>query len=342
MAEPTNYDKLQDGRLDSLESLITAEYQPPQGAEYSFPVASQGITQHQYTQMNLGTGNGILHRYPETYYIETHPTDAETNARNTLLLKVTRHDVEGAVAEASIEGFYHRLTETIEIPIPAVTTSTQFYVTITYDPRKFKTNPAKIEVWQNSLPTQSGLKHIILGRVDRAPNQVLTQAYIRRMRQYASPVISVPYETTLPPAEDFLHGTIAAIGAQGRGGLYTNYSPTGEWENLLVGDWENCSIYATSPYSWGGSASARRRSGGIDVVADISNEGGSSLATREMFSLPEGMGLRRTMYATIYTTGGLMGFRIGHANSGRDGSLMTASSRPGYARFSLFIPDYYL
>ena len=288
MAEPSDYDKLQDGRLDDLESLITAEYQPPAGVEYSFPVANQGITQHQYTQMNLGTGNGILHRYPETYYIDTHPTDAETNARNTLLLKVTRHDVEGAVAEASIEGFYHRLTETIEIPIPAVTTSTQFYVTITYDPRKFKTNPAKIEVWQNSLPTQHGLKHIILGRVDRAPNQVLTQAYIRRMRQYASPVISVPYETTLPPAEDFLHGTIAAIGAQGRGGLYTNYSPTGEWENLLVGDWED----VTLRFNWEhhptyGNVQARVNQGIVQMRGTMRN--GSLLSGRTVIQLPDGL-----------------------------------------------------
>src|SRR5690625_7000452 len=61
MAEATEYDKLQDQRLDDLESLITAEYEPPEGTEYSFPVANQGITQEQFRLMNLGQANGMIH-----------------------------------------------------------------------------------------------------------------------------------------------------------------------------------------------------------------------------------------------------------------------------------------
>src|SRR5690625_6271979 len=61
MAEATEYDKLQDQRLDDLESLITAEYEPPEGTEYSFPVANQGITQEQFRLMFLGQANGMIH-----------------------------------------------------------------------------------------------------------------------------------------------------------------------------------------------------------------------------------------------------------------------------------------
>ena len=45
MAEPTPYDLEQDARIETIESLVTAEYQPPEGVEYSYPVANQGITQ---------------------------------------------------------------------------------------------------------------------------------------------------------------------------------------------------------------------------------------------------------------------------------------------------------
>ena len=48
MAEPTAYDIEQDARIETIESLVTAEYQPPAGVEYSFPVANQGITQEQF------------------------------------------------------------------------------------------------------------------------------------------------------------------------------------------------------------------------------------------------------------------------------------------------------
>src|SRR5699024_7047445 len=144
MAEATEYDKLQDGRLDSLESLITAEYEPPEGVEYSFPVANQGITQEQFRLMSLGQANGMIHGDNGTvndspnstgyrYYLEGHSSDSETNQRNTLILRA------GTSAESIVEGFYHRLTEDMELPFPAVTTTTVYHVTITYDPRDFKT-----------------------------------------------------------------------------------------------------------------------------------------------------------------------------------------------------------
>ena len=56
MAEPTPYDLEQDARIETIESLVTAEYQPPEGTEYSFPVANQGITQEQFRLMFLEIG----------------------------------------------------------------------------------------------------------------------------------------------------------------------------------------------------------------------------------------------------------------------------------------------
>src|SRR5690625_1865641 len=140
---PSDYDLIQDDRLDELESLITAEYEPPEGTEYSFPVANQGITQEQFRLMNLGQANGMIHgdngaiNDPESstgnrYYLEGHDSESETNQRNTIILRA------GTSAEAIIEGYYHRLTEALELPFPAVTSTTLYHVTLTYDPRDFK------------------------------------------------------------------------------------------------------------------------------------------------------------------------------------------------------------
>src|SRR5699024_198491 len=188
MAEPTAYDIEQDARIETIESLVTAEYQPPEGTEYSFPVANQGITQEQFRLMFLGQANGMIHGDNGTvndspnstgyrYYLDGHDSDSETNQRNTLLLRA------GTSAESIVEGFYHRLTEDMELPFPPVTTTTLYRVTLTYDPRKFKTSPVNIEVWAGEPPTAHGQVHLLLHTVERRPNQLLSQATITRYRQ---------------------------------------------------------------------------------------------------------------------------------------------------------------
>src|SRR5699024_634711 len=98
MTEPSDYDKLQDGRLDDLKSLITAEYQPPAGVEYSFPVANQGTTDEQFRLMHLGQANGMSHgdngtindspdRTGYRYYLEGHDSQSETSLRNPRILR---------------------------------------------------------------------------------------------------------------------------------------------------------------------------------------------------------------------------------------------------------------
>src|SRR5699024_12468750 len=115
MAEPSDYDKLQDGRLDDLESLITAEYQPPAGVEYSHPVANQGITQEQFRLMHLAQANGMIHgdngaindsdnSTGRGYYLDNHDTDSETNQRNTKILRTVTS------SKSRVECFYHQLT----------------------------------------------------------------------------------------------------------------------------------------------------------------------------------------------------------------------------------------
>ena len=244
MAEPTPYDLEQDARIETIESLVTAEYQPPAGVEYSFPVANQGITQEQFRLMHLGQANGMIHGDNGTvndspnstgyrYYLEGHATDSETNQRNTLILRA------GTSAEAIVEGFYHRLTEDMELPFPPVTTTTVYRVTLTYDPRKFKTSPVNIEVWNAEPPTAHGQTHVLLHTVERKPNQLLSQAKITRYRQYTAGLLSVQNESQLPDPASVPAGTLAVPSASGRG-IFVRSNTSLAWvDPVAPSPWED-------------------------------------------------------------------------------------------------------
>ena len=299
MAEPTNYDKLQDDRLDELESLITAEYQPPEGTEYSFPVANQGITQAQFRLMNLGQANGMIHGDNGTindspdstgyrYYLEGHDSESETNQRNTLILRA------GTSAESIVEGFYHRLTEDMELPFPAVTTTTVYHVTITYDPRDFKTSPLKIQVYPGEPPTSHGRIHLLLHTVERKPNQLLSQATITRYRQYTAGLLSVQNEGQLPDPASVPAGTLAVPSAAGRG-IYARGNTAMRWENPMVGEWHNLPYRnRASAYSPVGSFQARLIPGGIQLQGGLAISASSGGNTSRISDLPARLRPSRT------------------------------------------------
>ena len=346
MAEPTNYDKLQDGRLDSLESLITAEYQPPAGAQYSYPVASQGITQDQWQQMMLSMGDGaIVTEDSENFFrLVRHDTDAETNQRNTLIMKVADNTGRN---EASLAGFYFRQTEDIELPFPPVTTTTVYHVTVTYDPRKFKTEPLRLEVWAGEPPRAHGQRHLVLRTVRREPNQLLSQAPISTLRHYVSPVITAVTEAGLPDAKDVLYGTLGIVRSGTSGGDVV--PGTGQifeargihgWHNLLKGKWQNMPIHTGN--NWSGSGAARWRAGGMDVRFNVNISGsGSGSATAPMVYLPTGISLRNGFYTTVFTTDGPANFEVGIGTNSNQGRLLNMNSRPSWTRGNFFIPDYY-
>jgi len=344
MAEPTNYDKLQDDRLDELESLITAEYEPPEGTEYSFPVANQGITQEQFRLMFLGQANGMIHGDNGTvndspdstgyrYYLEGHDSDSETNQRNTLLLRA------GTSAESIVEGFYHRLTEDMELPFPAVTTTTVYHVTITYDPRDFKTSPLKIQVYPGEPPTSHGRIHLLLHTVERRPNQLLSQATITRFRQYTAGLLSVQNEGQLPDPASVPAGTIAVPSAAGRG-IYVRGNTRLEWENPLVGPWKNM-LLSSNALDWTGTAKYRRVSRGIEIYLNLFARTSPDGSNMVIFPASSGIEFTDSWYAPLMGTGGDVGAAYhAYGTSGKRHLLAKASSR--YCRASAVIPDYVL
>ena len=209
---PSDYDlHVQNPRLDELESLITAEYQPPEGVEYSYPVANQGITQTQFRNMMRALGKGTITQHnsdtaQSSYRLEPHASDAETNQRNTLLLRPAPTFNQ---AETASNGFFHVLTEAMELPFPSVTSKTTYYVCVTYDPRKVKTDPLKIEVYPGTPPTSEGRDHVVLFTVTRSPNQLLSQAPIGRINHWLGNVINAWSYNELPDPTTVEYGTLA-------------------------------------------------------------------------------------------------------------------------------------
>src|SRR5690625_3536262 len=299
---PSDYDLIQDDRLDELESLITAEYQPPEGTEYSFPVANQGITQAQFRLMNLGQANGMIHGDNGTindspdstgyrYYLEGHDSDSETNQRNTLLLRA------GTSAESIVEGFYHRLTEAMELPFPAVTTTTVYHVTITYDPRDFKTSPLKIQVYPGEPPTSQGRIHVLLHTVERRPNQLLSQATITRYRQYTAGLLSVQNEGQLPDPSSVPAGTLAVPSASGAG-IHVRSNTSLSWENLLYSEWRNLNVNTGNqwyPRSSDTTPQIRRLAGGrFEIRGKVTNTTSMTGMNSTIATLPQGWRPSRT------------------------------------------------
>jgi len=308
------------------------------------------VSADMYQQMSLAQGDGILITDDSeySYRLERMPGGAaETNSTNRMVLKVSQNTGR---SEAILRGFYHVLYQDMQIELPPVTTPTTYIIALTYDPRREEevNGPIRVEVHQNDLPRTHGRKHIVLHTVRREPNQLLTEAVIGRGRQYISPTITVVSESDLPEPTDVLYGTIAIVRSRTSGG---NVVPgTGQifeargihgWHNLLVGPWEN--VYVHAGNSWTGEARCRRRLGGLDVQFNVSSGGGGSGSSNStMIQLPSKYRLTSSFRTVVFTTNGPQNFEVVQGPEVANGSLANTTTRPGWTRGAIFIPDYNL
>lgn len=212
MADPTAYDIVQDQRIENIESLVTTNLSPVDGAEYSFPIPNYPMNQRQFELLSLTSGNGIIDRGDGPYRLTGWGTTAETNSNNSMVLTV------GSVnerAEAVVAGYYHVLTRNMTVPLPPVTSTTTYYVCLTYDPRNdggdVAAGPVSVQVFTNTIPTTHGRVSVALHSVTRKPNQLLTAAAVEIFRPRVSPIILVGSEGSLPKPGSVLYGTVAVV-----------------------------------------------------------------------------------------------------------------------------------
>ena len=278
--DPTPYDLLQDAAIEGLQEIVTPYYQPPGDVEYSFPVVGQGITADQYRLMSLGQANGIIHGdngvvndSPNStgyrYYLEGHATDAETNQRNTLMLRA------GTSAEAIVEGFYHRLTEDMELSFPSVTTPTTYHVCLTFDPRREDepTGPIHVEVYAGEPPTTHGRVHLLLHTVHRDPNQLLSQAQRTRYRPYTAGVVAVQHQNQLPNWRGYPAGTLAVPSGGEARGTWVRSNTTGDWLHTSIGEWQNFTTFGAWVSVSGNPIRWRHEAGGIRIKGTLGRNG---------------------------------------------------------------------
>lgn len=207
MADPTP-EELQT-QIDELKSLITTTYEPPSGSEYSYPVVNTPLNDEMWQYVTLGIGNGILDEGGQPYWLR-----GRENVNNTVRIAVS---TVTNTAQALLRGFYHRLTADKTFTVPPVAATTVYHFCLTYDPTAHTSpgGPISLQMYAGEPPTSMGRFHLVLWKLTRRPNQLLTDATISRVRPRVAPPIYVWEESHVPPAGQQLSGTLCVVGETG-------------------------------------------------------------------------------------------------------------------------------
>jgi hypothetical protein len=206
MATPSEYDKTQDERLDAHDNLLNAPLDALDSQEYSYPVVGRPMTDDQWGWVTKGIGNGLLDQGGGPYSLT-----GRSNSTDTATLGVSNY---GGGANAIVNGFYHHLSAPMKLSFPPVTSTTTYYVCLTYDPVEVDslTGPVKVKVYTTTPPTTSGRIHVILYTLTRKPNQLLSETEMVRYRQRIAPFGYVWTREQLPPPEQNLWGQCYIVG----------------------------------------------------------------------------------------------------------------------------------
>lgn len=196
-------------------------------AESSFPVLEKPLSDQEWKSVTLGIGDGVLDEGGNPYNLTN-----RSNVSDTATIAV---DTKKGYCHAILKGFYHKLDAPMTVQIPPVTAKTTYYISLVYDPLN-QNLPVSLQVI-TSLNRTSGKEYLILWKVERSPNQLLTDAKVTKYRQTVAPNIQVDYFESLPDAQSVLFGTQAHC-------LYTGDNWRASYDS-----WRPESIHVISP--WG-------------------------------------------------------------------------------------------
>ena len=229
MADPT-LEELQQ-QVDELKSLITTEYEPPTGNEYSYPVVNQPVNDEMWQYITLGFGNGILDEGGEPYWLR-----GRSNVNNTLRITVA---TTTGTAQGVVRGFYHRMVSDKTFTVPPVASTTVYHFCLTYDPTAHTTpgGPISLQMYAGTPPTTLGRFHVILWTLTRTPNQLLTDSIVTKYRPRVAPQITVAKRSDMPSASSVLWGSTCVVHRTNElfmsmGNADDGDSGVSEWKNL--------------------------------------------------------------------------------------------------------------
>lgn len=168
--------------------------------EESFPNLEQPINDRQWRSVTTGIGDGVLDEGGNPYNLI-----AFNNVNNTVTLAVdTIHKYNHSI----LKGHYHKMDADMVLSVPPVSSVTTYYICLQYDPLRSETMPISVKVL-TVLDYSSGKDYLELWRVERKPNQLLTDATVVKVRPTISPSIQVDRPSSLPEYKTQLFGTRA-------------------------------------------------------------------------------------------------------------------------------------
>lgn len=162
------------------------------------------MSDEQWKQVTLGIGSGVLNEGGDPYRLTN-----ISNATNQVTVEVS---TTTGLAQAIVAGFYHRINAPVVLDVPAVTATTTYWIVLEYSPARLEAAepPVQLKV-VTALDTTSGRQYLVLHKVYRRANQLLTDADHRSVRPRIAPLLQVRDESELPEPDTVLRGTVAVV-----------------------------------------------------------------------------------------------------------------------------------
>ncbi len=194
-------------------------------AETSFPVLEKPLSDVQWKTVARAFGTGVMDEGGNPYNLTN-----LSNINNTATVAV---DTRVGYNHAVVSGFYHKMDTPITVRLPAVSSTTTYYVALRYDPTD-KAMPVKL-VAVTSLDTSGGKEYLVLWEVTRNANQLLTDSTRVKKRPIISPTLIVDTPSALPAATSVLWGTRAFAQQTGQEfrASYTSWVEIGDFSVAL-------------------------------------------------------------------------------------------------------------
>ncbi|MFW0112106.1 hypothetical protein [Rothia sp. CCM 9416] len=170
-------------------------------AETSFPILEEPLSDVQWKSVARGFGTGVLDEGGNPYRL--------TGLNNVNNTGVIATDSKTRFNHAVVSGFYHKMDSPITVSLPAVSHKTTYWIVLMYDPVN-KAMPVRLSV-VTSLDATGGKEYLVLWKVTRQPNQLLTDSTRVKQRPIISPTIVVDSRESLPAPSTVLWGTRAFI-----------------------------------------------------------------------------------------------------------------------------------
>lgn len=204
-------------------------------SEDSFPMLDKPMSDEQWKQVTLGIGSGVLNEGGDPYRLT-----GIDNATNQVTVSVSS---QTGLAQAIVAGFYHRIDAPVVLDVPAVTTATTYWIVLEYSPLRLEQSdlPVQLKVISGStLDTSQGKQYLVLHKIYRRPNELLTNADYRSVRPRIAPTLQVRDESELPEPETVIRGTVAVVHGDFPDIKIAKADPGQPlaWVSVLSGSWQ--------------------------------------------------------------------------------------------------------